>query len=317
MPIVEVHNAVKHFSRGRIRALDDVSLSVPQGSVFGLLGPNGAGKTTLVKMLLGILFPTSGTAKLFGQPISQPTVRDKIGYLPENHRYPDFLKGNAVLDYYGRFSAVAREVRRKRAPELLKLVGMEKWGTTKIRKYSKGMMQRLGLAVALMNDPELLFLDEPTDGVDPIGRKEIRDLIQQLKAHGKTIFINSHLLSEVELVCDAVAIMNHGKIVVHGSIEQLTTTGHTYRLQTSAIPTGAYAALQNKFSRLETSNGHLQVTVRDYAELNRFIDHLRQQDIELHAVLPHRHTLEESFFAAIQGSAAGDFNELKSFAGSS
>jgi ABC-2 type transport system ATP-binding protein len=310
MNIVEVHNAVKHFNRGRIRALDDVSLAVPQGSAFGLLGPNGAGKTTLVKMLLGILYPTSGSATLFGQPISQPTVRDKVGYLPENHRYPDFLKGNEVLDYYGQFSAVPKELRQKRAPELLKLVGMDKWGTTKIKKYSKGMMQRLGLAVALMNDPELLFLDEPTDGVDPIGRKEIRDFIQQLKTQGKTIFINSHLLSEVELVCDSVAIMNKGKLVVQGRVDQLTATGHSYRVQTGTIAPEVLIALKSKFGNLEASNSHLQVTVQDYAELNYFIDQLRKHQIELQAVLPHRRTLEESFFAAIQGAASGDFNEM-------
>jgi ABC-2 type transport system ATP-binding protein len=310
MNIVEVHNAVKHFNRGRIRALNDVSLAVPKGSAFGLLGPNGAGKTTLVKMLLGILYPTSGSATLFGQPISQPSVRDKVGYLPENHRYPDFLKGNEVLDYYGQFSAVPKELRAKRAPELLKLVGMEKWGATKIKKYSKGMMQRLGLAVALMNDPELLFLDEPTDGVDPIGRKEIRDFIQQLKNQGKTIFINSHLLSEVELVCDGVAIMNRGKIVVQGSVEQLTSTGHSYRMQTGTIPPNVLDALRSQFTDLQASNSHLNVTVRDYAELNRLIDRLREHQIELQAVLPHRRTLEESFFAAIQGAASGDFNEM-------
>jgi len=310
MNIVEVHNAVKHFNRGRIRALNGVSLAVPKGSAFGLLGPNGAGKTTLVKMLLGILYPTSGDATLFGQPISEPTVRDKVGYLPENHRYPDFLKGNEVLDYYGQFSAVPKELRQKRAPELLKLVGMEKWGTTKIKKYSKGMMQRLGLAVALMNDPELLFLDEPTDGVDPIGRKEIRDFIQQLKIQGKTIFINSHLLSEVELVCDSVAIMNKGKLVVQGRVDQLTATGHTYRVQTGIIEAGVLATLKSKFANLEAVNSHLQVTVQDYPELNSLIDHLRKYQIELQAILPHRRTLEESFFAAIQGTASGDFNEM-------
>ncbi len=313
MNIIEVQNAVKHFNRGKIKALNDVSLSVTEGSAFGLLGPNGAGKTTLVKMLLGILFPTSGSARLFGQPISKPAVRDKIGYLPENHRYPDFLKGNEVLDYYGQFSAVPKDLRRQRAPELLKLVGMEKWGSTKIKKYSKGMMQRLGLAVALMNDPELLFLDEPTDGVDPIGRKEIRDLIQQLKSQGKTIFINSHLLSEVELVCDSVAIMNAGRIIVQGRIDQLTAKGHTYRLQTSEIPSTEYAALKNRFASLEMTNSHLEVTVGDYTELNQLIDHLRHRQIELRSLLPHRRTLEESFFAAIQGAASGDFNEMKGY----
>jgi ABC-2 type transport system ATP-binding protein len=313
MNTIEVQNAVKHFNRGKIKALNDVSLSVSQGSAFGLLGPNGAGKTTLVKMLLGILFPTSGSARLFGQPISKPAVRDRIGYLPENHRYPDFLKGNEVLDYYGQFSAVPKELRRQRAPELLKLVGMEKWGGTKIKKYSKGMMQRLGLAVALMNEPELLFLDEPTDGVDPIGRKEIRDLIQQLKSQGKTIFINSHLLSEVELVCDSVAIMNAGRIIAQGRIDQLTAKGHTYRLQTSEIPSTEYAALKNQFASLEMTNSHLEVTVGDYTELNKLIDHLRHRQIELRSLLPHRRTLEESFFAAIQGAASGDFNEMKGY----
>jgi ABC-2 type transport system ATP-binding protein len=313
MNTIEVQNAVKHFNRGKIKALNDVSLSVSQGSAFGLLGPNGAGKTTLVKMLLGILFPTSGSARLFGQPISKPAVRDRIGYLPENHRYPDFLKGNEVLDYYGQFSAVPKELRRQRAPELLKLVGMEKWGGTKIKKYSKGMMQRLGLAVALMNEPELLFLDEPTDGVDPIGRKEIRDLIQQLKSQGKTIFINSHLLSEVELVCDSVAIMNAGRIIAQGRIDQLTAKGHTYRLQTSEIPSAEYAALKNQFASLEMTNSHLEVTVGDYTELNKLIDHLRHRQIELRSLLPHRRTLEESFFAAIQGAASGDFNEMKGY----
>jgi len=314
MHIVDVRHAVKHFNRGRIHALDDVSLAVPQGSAFGLLGPNGAGKTTLVKMLLGILFPTSGSASLFGQPISQPSVREKVGYLPENHRYPDFLKGNDVLDYYGRFSAVPDELRKTRAVKLLHLVGMEKWGTTKIRKYSKGMMQRLGLAVALINEPELLILDEPTDGVDPIGRKEIRDLIIQLKSQGKTIFINSHLLSEVELVCDSVAIMNAGKIIVQGRIEDLTRTGHTYRLQTAPLPDSTRISLQRQFSNLELNNGNLLVTVRDYPELNHLIDELRKNGVELRAVQPYRRTLEESFFAAIQGTAAADFNELNSFA---
>lgn len=310
MNTVEVYNAVKHFNRGRIQALNDVSLAVPKGSAFGLLGPNGAGKTTLVKMLLGILYPTSGSATLFGQSISEPNVRDKVGYLPENHRYPDFLKGDEVLDYYGQFSAVPKEQRQKRAPELLKLVGMEKWGTTKIKKYSKGMMQRLGLAVALMNDPELLFLDEPTDGVDPIGRKEIRDFIQKLKSQGKTIFINSHLLSEVELVCDSVAIMNKGKLVVQGRVDQLTASGHSYRVQTGTIAPDVLVTLKSKFTNLEAINSHLQVTVQDYTELNSLIDQLRKHQIELQAVLPHRRTLEESFFAAIQGAASGDFNEM-------
>lgn len=310
MTIIQTENLSKHFNRGKLRALDGVSLQVGAARVFGLLGPNGAGKTTLVKLLLAILHQTSGTATLFGKPVSDYELRRRIGYLPENHRYPDFLKGGAVMDYFGRFAGVPKEQRQQRIPELLKLVGMEKWAATKIRKYSKGMMQRLGLAVAMINDPDLLLLDEPTDGVDPIGRKEIRDIILHLKQQGKTIFINSHLLSEVEMVCDEVAIMNKGKIVVQGPVAQLTSIGLSYRIETSALAESAKAKLSEKFARLDLQNGHLEVTVQDHAELNRLIDHFRESQTEIHAIVPQRRTLEESFFAAIKGATSGDFNEM-------
>ncbi|MDZ7343134.1 MAG: ABC transporter ATP-binding protein [candidate division KSB1 bacterium] len=314
MNIIQTEHLVKHFNRGKIRALEGVSLRVPPQCVFGLLGPNGAGKTTLIKLLLGILHPTSGAATLFGKPISDYRLRFRIGYLPENHRYPDFLKGSAVLDYFGRFAGVPKAKRRIRIPQLLELVGMEKWATTKIRKYSKGMMQRLGLAVAMINAPDLLLLDEPTDGVDPIGRKEIRDIILHLKQQGKTIFINSHLLSEVEMVCDEVAIMNKGKIVVQGSIAQLTSTGLSYRIQTSPLPENAKEKLAKSFEKMSLQNGTVEVTVKNHAELNRLIDQLRRDQTEILAVVPLRRTLEESFFAAIQGTASGDFNELTKLA---
>jgi ABC-2 type transport system ATP-binding protein len=310
LTIIQTENLSKHFNRGKLRALDGVSLQVGAARVFGLLGPNGAGKTTLVKLLLAILHETSGTATLFGKPVSDYELRRRIGYLPENHRYPDFLKGGAVMDYFGRFAGVSKAQRQQRIPELLKLVGMEKWAATKIRKYSKGMMQRLGLAVAMINDPDLLLLDEPTDGVDPIGRKEIRDIILHLKQQGKTIFINSHLLSEVEMVCDEVAIMNKGKIVVQGPVAQLTNIGLSYRIETSALNETAKAKLSEKFAKLGLQNGHLDVTVQDHAELNRLIDYLRENQAEIHAIVPQRRTLEESFFAAIKGATSGDFNEM-------
>lgn len=317
MSIIQTENLIKYFSRGKIRALDGVSLHVGPGRVFGLLGPNGAGKTTLVKLLLGILHPTSGAATLFGKPISDYHLRRRIGYLPENHRYPDFLKGGKVLDYFGRFAGVSKEQREQRIPELLKLVGMDKWANTKIRKYSKGMMQRLGLAVAMINHPDLFFLDEPTDGVDPIGRKEIRDIILDLKEQGKTIFINSHLLSEVEMVCDEVAIMNKGKIIVQGSIAQLTSTGLSYRIQTAPLAEAIKGNLTTAFANLSLQNGSIDISVKDHAELNRLIDHLRQFQTEIHAIVPQRRTLEESFFAAIRGAASGDFNEMTKLSESS
>jgi len=315
--IIQTENLSKHFNRGRLRALDSVSLHVGPGRVFGLLGPNGAGKTTLVKLLLGILHPTAGTAQIFGQPVTNYNLRERVGYLPENHRYPDFLKGGMVMEYFGRFANVPPETRRQRIPELLKLVGMDKWAGTKIRKYSKGMMQRLGLAVAMINDPDLLLLDEPTDGVDPIGRKEIRDIILHLKQRGKTIFINSHLLSEVELVSDEVAIMNKGKIVVQGAVDQLTNIGLNYRIETSPLAAAMKTQLTEKFAKLGLVNGHLEVTVQDHGELNRLIDQLRENSAEIHAIVPQKRTLEESFFSAIKGAASGDFNEIAKLSGSS
>jgi len=310
LSIIQTENLSKHFNRGKLRALDGVSLHVGPGRVFGLLGPNGAGKTTLVKLLLGILHPTSGTAQIFGEPVTNYNLRERVGYLPENHRYPDFLKGGAVMEYFGRFANVPPKARRQRIPELLKLVGMDKWADTKIRKYSKGMMQRLGLAVAMINDPDLLLLDEPTDGVDPIGRKEIRDIILHLKQRGKTIFINSHLLSEVELVSDEVAIMNKGKIVVQGAVDQLTNIGLNFRIETSPLAAAMKSQLTEKFAKLGLVNGHLEVTVQDHGELNRLIDHLRENRAEIHAIVPQKRTLEESFFSAIKGAASGDFNEI-------
>ena len=185
------------FGRRRVQALAGVSLSVNRGEIFGLLGPNGAGKTTLIKILLGIVHKSSGEAEMLGRPAGHRVTRRKIGYLPEHHRIPHHLNGNTALEYYGGLSNLSvREVRSRR-PKLLEMVGLGRWGKTLVRKYSKGMLQRLGLAQAMLHDPELLVLDEPTDGVDPVGRAEIREVLARLKSEGKTIFLNSHLLQEV------------------------------------------------------------------------------------------------------------------------
>src|SRR5580658_10401490 len=200
------------FGRRRVPALAGVTLSVARGEIFGLLGPNGAGKTTLIKVLLGLVHKSSGNAELLGRPAGDIEARRHIGYLPEQHRIPHHLTGNTALEYYGRLSNMSMSDVRRRRPELLELVGLRRWGRTLVRKYSKGMLQRLGLAQAMMHEPDLLILDEPTDGVDPIGRAEIRDILGRLKSQGKTIFLNSHLLQEIELVCDRVAILGRGKL---------------------------------------------------------------------------------------------------------
>src|SRR5947209_7280520 len=201
--------------RGReIHALSNLTLRVPTGVKFGLLGPNGAGKTTFVKMLLSAVHPTQGHAALLGRDARDPEARRPVGYLPENHRFPTYLSGAGMLDFYAALSGLDGAIRKKRIPELLDLVGLGSWGEVPLKKYSKGMLQRLGLAQALIHRPRLLILDEPTDGVDPVGRRDIRSILDGLTGTGVTIFINSHLLGEVESFCEYVAILNKGRLAL-------------------------------------------------------------------------------------------------------
>jgi len=300
MLALDTQNLTKRFNRGKIIALEDVTLSVKEGIIFGLLGPNGAGKTTLIKIVLGILFPTSGSAKLLERPINDIRIKEKIGYLPENHRYPDFLKGGEVLDYFARLSAVGKSRRERNKTELLKLVNLEKWANTRIKKYSKGMQQRLGLAQAMMNDPDILFLDEPTDGVDPIGRKEIREVLLHFKEEGKTIFLNSHLLSEVEMICDEVAILDKGRLIRHCTVKELTSPSKTFRIQTSKVTKTLLAGLKPHTIEMDQQNSSIQVTVASQKNLNAIIDHLRKNDIDIKGVVPHKQSLEESFIEILK-----------------
>ncbi|MDZ4848287.1 MAG: ABC transporter ATP-binding protein [Pirellulaceae bacterium] len=209
------------FGREKFHALRDVDLNVRRGEVFGLLGPNGAGKTTLIKLLLGIVHPSSGQAQVLGENAGSQHARRRIGYLPENLVFPRHHTGEGALQFYGRLSGLSENAIRKQMKPLLEVVGLLGREREPVRKYSKGMRQRLGLAQAMLHDPEILILDEPTDGLDPLGRSQIRKLIERLKQSGKSVFLNSHILQEVELVCDRVAIMAHGKIRAVGNIESL------------------------------------------------------------------------------------------------
>jgi ABC-2 type transport system ATP-binding protein len=220
VPVIEIKNLVKQY--GKIEALKGVTLNVEKGEIFGLLGQNGAGKTTMVKILLGITRPSFGQASLMGESVGTPAVRKRVGYLPEDHRFPDYHSGYSLLEFYGSLLEVPAKDRKARIEEMLELVGLKSRMHYKIRTYSKGMKQRLGIAQALFHDPEVIFLDEPTDGVDPIGRREIRDLLHQLKEEGKTIFLNSHLLGEVELITDRVAILDKGELIRLGTTKELT-----------------------------------------------------------------------------------------------
>lgn len=218
--VVSVNSLEKRY--GATLALGGVSLDVEPGTLFGLLGQNGAGKTTLVKILLGLVAPTAGEATLLGRPVGTFSARREVGYLPEDHRLPDYHTSTSLLDLYGALQGIPRRERRRRAAELLDLLGLAGRERLRIRGYSKGMKQRLGLAQALLHRPTVLFLDEPTDGVDPVGRKEIRDLLLEERRRGVTVFVNSHLLGEVEQLCDRVAILRRGQIVVAGTVADLT-----------------------------------------------------------------------------------------------
>jgi ABC-2 type transport system ATP-binding protein len=227
---IDLHAVTKIYA-GKVAALRDISMRVRRGEVFGLLGPNGAGKSTLVKIMMGIVRPTGATGTILDRPVGNKTTLQRVGYLPENHRFPRYLTGRQVLEFFAALSKVDRRTRKARSEKLLDRVGMGAWGGRKIGAYSKGMMQRIGIAQAMMNDPDLLVLDEPTDGVDPVGRREIRDVLLELKQQGKTVFINSHLLSELEMVCDRVAILVAGQIAKQGTLDELSAARQRYELE--------------------------------------------------------------------------------------
>jgi ABC-2 type transport system ATP-binding protein len=308
-PAIEIESLSKTYRDGfirgrRIEALKQVSFAVEQGSIFGLLGPNGAGKTTLIKVLLGLVKKTGGRAELLGRAAGDRASRASVGYLPENHRIPRHLTGNSALVYYGGLSGLPPSEVRRRRPELLARVGLEKWGKTSVRKYSKGMLQRLGLAQAMLHDPLLLVLDEPTDGVDPVGRAEMRKVLNELKAAGKTVFINSHLLQEVELVCDRAAILVEGSLRRVGLIEEITRRRNP---QVLFLIGGAREAIAAALAKVEPAaaidsmtphaENLYQVFVRagGQAALNSCIDALRGDNLDIVAVTHPRETLESAF----------------------
>lgn len=281
--------------RGReIPAVSDLSLQVPQGSKFGLLGPNGAGKTTFVKMLLSAVHPTSGSARLFGKDAAEPEARRPVGYLPENHRFPTYLTGWGMLDFYGALSGIETAERRRRIPEMLKLVGLDTWGDVRIKKYSKGMLQRLGLAQALIHRPRLLILDEPTDGVDPVGRRDIRDILNRLTGTGVTVFINSHLLSEVETFCEYVAILHKGRLALEGRVSALTASGG-YAIVADALPVEAIARIKAAGATVSPHPAGSEIRSGSRELANQVIDLIRSYSVQVESVSNAGSSLEDVF----------------------
>jgi len=230
MNVIQAEGLTKYYNNGKVKALDDFSIDVEKGRIFSLLGPNGAGKTTFIKLILSIVKPTAGIGKIFDKNILNYQSREKIGYLSEGHVFPNYLTADQILYYYGQMSNISKSNIKERTSILLKKVKLYDKKNIKIKKFSKGMLQRLGMAQALINNPEILFLDEPTDGIDPIGRIEIREILNELRNEGKTIFINSHLLSEVERISDEIAILKGGKLIKRGPLEHFTNETGYYKI---------------------------------------------------------------------------------------
>ncbi|MDP6987540.1 MAG: ABC transporter ATP-binding protein [Phycisphaerales bacterium] len=293
MPAIDLHNVEKMY-RGKIHALRGVSMEVHDGEIFGLLGPNGAGKSTLVKIMMTVIHATKVAGTMLGHPIGhRPTLRT-VGYLPEHHRFPTYLTGYQVLDFYAALARVDRRTRRTRIADLLDRVGLGDWGRKKVSTYSKGMLQRLGIAQALMNDPKLLVLDEPTDGVDPVGRREIRDLLAEFRAEGRVVFLNSHLLSELEMVCDRVAILVRGEVTMQGTIDSLTADSRRFEIDIEGTPPKWAAAACDGVDA-----SMLMIRGENPEPVQPLIDRLRGDGVTIKAVRPVRESLEDLFMRAV------------------
>jgi ABC-2 type transport system ATP-binding protein len=316
-PAIDVRGLIKNyteglFSRRRFQALRGITLQVQRGEVFGLLGPNGAGKTTLIKTLLGIVGRSAGEAYLLGEVAGSREARRKIGYLPENLSFPSHHTAVRALQFYGRLSQVPEATIRTRSTELLELVGLTGREKEFVRKYSKGMRQRLGLAQALLHEPELLILDEPTDGLDPVGRSEIRRLISWLREQGKTVFLNSHILQEVELVCDRVAILAGGQLRGVGTPQELTQQFFSGALTRVRVELSGERAQMLLLSRtiagewveLPEQRWSLTANVDTQADIDQLIDCLRAGAASIRHLERSRLTLEEVFLSAVQTEAA-------------
>ena len=283
---------------GRVHALQGVEMRVGHGEIFGLLGPNGAGKSTLVKIMTTIVRPTTAEGTVLGAPIGHRPTLARVGYLPEHHRFPTYLTGRQCVEFFGAMGLMRRAARRSRAAEMLEVVGMGSWGDRRVGTYSKGMQQRTGLAAALVNDPQLVILDEPTDGVDPVGRHEIRDVLIAMRKQGRTVFLNSHLLGEVERVCDRVAIMLKGKVVRQGSLAELTQESCRWRVTVR----GALPAWSAEFgaAMIERDRSFIEFKSDDESLVQHLIDRLRAESIAIIGVTETRESLEDLFIRLVR-----------------
>ena len=304
MAVIVTEKVVKTYS-GRVTALNGVSLRVEKGEIFGLLGQNGAGKTTLIKILLGILSTTDGHAELLGEPVGTTKTRRKVGYLPEDHRFPDYHTAASLLEFYGTLLEMPTGDRRRRIPEVLESVGLKGRMHSKIRTYSKGMKQRLGIAQSLMHDPEIIFLDEPTDGVDPVGRREIREMLDTLKKRGVTIFLNSHLLGEVELICDRVVILDRGVVIRQGSIAELTQQKGIYQVGLADGQTLPDDEVRRMGYAIQRTGVQWEIGLIDGQTIDPVVEFLHGRGLKLRHLVEKRQTLEDLFVQTVEAVEPG------------
>jgi ABC-2 type transport system ATP-binding protein len=300
------HGRVKIRLKNRRRvALENLNLNVEEGQIFGLLGPNGAGKTTTIKILMGLHFQTSGTATMMGRPLGDNSVKEQIGFLPENPFFYDYLTGDEFLNFYGQLYGMSAAARRQRIPELLKLVGLSKAAGVPLRGYSKGMLQRAGLAQALLNDPKLVILDEPQSGLDPFGRKEVRDIIVRLKEQGKTVMFSSHILSDAEMICDRVAILHQGHLIAEGHLSELLSTRiNEYEVQMRG-PSAELLEMVRKTARtVVEGKGDFFASFADEKNALEVTRRLASGEGTLMAYTPRRESLEDYFIREIEGKRA-------------
>jgi ABC-2 type transport system ATP-binding protein len=303
--VIQTEQLSKIFRVGfwgrKVTAVDRLNLDVRRGEVFGFLGPNGAGKTTTLKILMGLIYPSSGSARILNRPIGDVAVKHQIGFLPESPYFYDYLTGEEFLRFYGQLFGLYGTALGNRINYLLNLVGLPHVRTLQLRKFSKGMLQRIGIAQALINDPHLVVLDEPMSGLDPVGRKEVRDLILRLKEEGKTIFFSSHILHDAELLCDRVSILVKGRIVAMGSVKDLV--GHASASSIEVVVEGlgqeGLAHVQPMVERIAAQGGRALFVLKGQEQLNGVLDVIRAAKATLISVTPHQSSLEDLFMKEV------------------
>ncbi len=301
-PILEFDKVSKsyrtHLSVRRGWILRDLSFSLKRGEIFGYIGPNGAGKTTSIRLTLGILFPDAGSIRLFGEPAGRVRLKEKIGFLPENPYFYDYLTAEEFLDFFGRLLGMSGADRRRRIPELLDLVGLGNRADRQLRKFSKGMVQRIGLAQALLNEPELVILDEPMSGLDPMGRRQVRDIILDLKKQGKTVFFSSHILQDAEMICDRVGILDRGRLLSIGPLAEFLSQRVEFW---EAWVSGCQVNLEEFQAELVSAkNGDRLVRLHDERRLEEFLREVQKRGGRLHSLQPQKATLEDVFVKEVR-----------------